>query len=70
MVQWQHGEYLNDTGKSELNLAFTHAFMTASSWAPAPWLYQKVGYEAVNSQDYVWHSVRPGIYRQQYDKRR
>ncbi|MGB8666690.1 MAG: N-acetyltransferase, partial [Serratia inhibens] len=29
------------------------------------WLYQKVGYEAVNRQDYVWHIVRPDIYRQQ-----
>lgn len=144
--QWRHGEYLIDTDKSELNLAFTHAFLTTSSWAPgisqetvqlsidnslcfglyhhrqqigfarlvtdyatfgylcdvfvapdyqrqglarwlmdctlqhptlqrlrrimlvtgtAPWLYQKVGYEAVNRQDYVWHIVRPDIYRQQ-----
>ena len=144
--QWQHGEYLIDTDKSELDVTFTHAFLTTSSWASgisqervqlsidnslcfglyhhrqqigfarlvtdyatfgylcdvfvvpdyrgqglarwlmdctlehpmlqglrrimlvtgtAPWLYQKVGYEALNRQDYVWHIVRPDIYRQQ-----
>jgi hypothetical protein len=31
----------------------------------APWLYQKVGYEAVNREDFVWHIVRPDIYQQQ-----
>ncbi|MEB6537855.1 GNAT family N-acetyltransferase [Serratia plymuthica] len=143
--QWRRDEYLIDTDKSELNLAFTHAFLTTSSWASgisqetvqlsidnslcfglyhhrqqigfarlvtdyatfgylcdvfvaldyqgrglarwlmdctlehpllqrlrrvmlvtgtAPWLYQKVGYEALNRQDYVWHIVRPDIYRQ------
>lgn len=29
--QWRRDEYLIDTDKSELNLAFTHAFLTTSS---------------------------------------
>ncbi|WP_038902433.1 GNAT family N-acetyltransferase [Dickeya dadantii] len=28
----------------------------------APWLYQKVGYEPVNRQDYAWTFVRKDIY--------
>lgn len=28
----------------------------------APWLYQKVGYEPVNRQDYAWTFVRQDIY--------
>ncbi|SQI38397.1 Uncharacterised protein [Serratia plymuthica] len=33
--QWRRDEYLIDTDKSELNLAFTHAFLTTSSWRQA-----------------------------------
>ncbi|ACS83839.1 MULTISPECIES: GNAT family N-acetyltransferase [Musicola] len=28
----------------------------------APWLYQKVGYEPINRDDYTWTYVRHGIY--------
>lgn len=144
--QWQRGEYRINSDKSELNIAFTHAFLTTSTWASgislatvqlaidnslcfglyhqqqqvgfarlvtdyttfgylcdvfvspdyqrqglarwlmdctlehpvlqrlrrimlvtgtARWLYQKVGYEAVNREDFVWHIVRPDIYQQQ-----
>ncbi|MGM3176059.1 GNAT family N-acetyltransferase [Dickeya lacustris] len=31
----------------------------------APWLYQKLGYEAVNQPDYTWTLLRRDIYRQQ-----
>ncbi|MFC0227130.1 GNAT family N-acetyltransferase [Serratia aquatilis] len=30
----------------------------------APWLYQKVGYQPINQQNFVWHIVRPDIYQQ------
>lgn len=143
--QWQRDEYQINSNKSELNVVFTHAFLTTSTWASgislatvqlsidnslcfglyhqqqqigfarlvtdyttfgylcdvfvdpdyqgkglarwlmdctlehpvlqrlrrimlvtgtAPWLYQKVGYEAVNREDFVWHIVRPDIYQQ------
>ncbi len=28
----------------------------------APWLYQKVGYEPINRQDYTWTFLRKDIY--------
>lgn len=31
----------------------------------APGLYQQVGYQPVNKQDFVWQIVRPDIYQQQ-----
>lgn len=29
----------------------------------APWLYEKVGYSAINCPDFVWQIARPDIYR-------
>ena len=29
----------------------------------APWLYEKVGYSAINHPDFVWQIARPDIYR-------
>ena len=29
----------------------------------APWLYEKVGYSAINRPDFVWQIARPDIYR-------
>ncbi|CAI0830265.1 Uncharacterized protein conserved in bacteria [Serratia entomophila] len=29
----------------------------------APWLYEKVGYTALNREDFVWQIARPDIYR-------
>lgn len=31
----------------------------------APWLYQKVGYQPINEENFAWHIVRPDIYQQQ-----
>lgn len=145
-VRWQRGEFHISNDKSELDLVFTQAFLTTSSWAKgisletvrlsienslcfglyhrhrqigftrlvtdyvtfgylcdvfvtpaferqglarwlmecslehpvlqrlrrimlvtnsAPWLYQKVGYQPINEQNFAWHIVRPDIYQQQ-----
>ncbi|WP_353168752.1 GNAT family N-acetyltransferase [Providencia sp.] len=29
----------------------------------APWLYEKVGYNPINREDFVWEIVRPDIYQ-------
>ena len=144
--QWQRGEFRINSDKSELDLAFTHAFLATTSWAQgislatvqqsidnslcfglyhqhrqigfarlvtdyatfgylcdvfvmpefarqrlakwlmvcmlehpvlqrlrrimlvtssAPGLYQQVGYQPVNKQDFVWQIARPDIYQQQ-----
>jgi predicted N-acetyltransferase YhbS len=31
----------------------------------APWLYQKVGYQPINEENFAWHIVRPDIYQRQ-----
>jgi len=31
--QWQRGEYLITSDKRDLNVVFTHAFLTTSTWA-------------------------------------
>ncbi|WP_025121213.1 MULTISPECIES: GNAT family N-acetyltransferase [unclassified Serratia (in: enterobacteria)] len=144
--QWQRGEFRINSDKSELDLAFTHAFLATTRWAQgislatvqqsidnslcfglyhqhrqigfarlvtdyatfgylcdvfvmpkfarqglakwlmvcmlehpvlqrlrrimlvtssAPGLYQQVGYQPVNKQDFVWQIARPDIYQQQ-----
>ncbi|QEM83613.2 GNAT family N-acetyltransferase [Halomonas binhaiensis] len=29
----------------------------------APWLYEKCGYTAINRDSFVWHVIRPDIYK-------
>lgn len=55
------GQWLTECCQSHPLMARLRRIMLVTS--TAPWLYEKVGYTALNREDFVWQIARPDIYR-------
>jgi len=60
--QQKLGRWLVECCQAHPTLARLRRIMLVTS--TAPWLYEKLGYQAVNKENFVWQITRPDIYRE------